>query len=224
MNRRYLDDDFYGGAPARGRYAGDDRGFDDDRYRQQSQGMWNEHRQWPERGSQYERGPGYGGSYSGDDHRGWRQASHGYGHGSGDYGSGYGMRDDERFGGYPGGSARGPWGGSQGGHGAQDDGQYGSGQGFGGARSRTGSADFHGGQSGRGSYSSDADLPYDPDYDQWRREQMRSLDEDYRNWRGERYKKFSDDFSTWRSNRPAGSSSSAASVSGQSASKGSTKE
>jgi hypothetical protein len=42
---------------------------------------------------------------------------------------------------------------------------------------------------------------HDPDYQQWRNEQLRNLDEDYESWRGERYKKFSDDFNTWRSNR-----------------------
>ncbi|MES2960195.1 MAG: hypothetical protein V4792_18555, partial [Pseudomonadota bacterium] len=36
------------------------------------------------------------------------------------------------------------------------------------------------------------DQQFDPDYHQWRREQMQALDEDYRNWREDRYKKFSD--------------------------------
>ncbi len=45
---------------------------------------------------------------------------------------------------------------------------------------------------------------YDPDYQQWRDEQMRNLDNDYHAWRGERYKKFSDEFGAWRSSRPAG--------------------
>lgn len=45
---------------------------------------------------------------------------------------------------------------------------------------------------------------YDPDYQQWREEQMRNLDKDYHAWRGERYKKFSDEFGAWRSSRPAG--------------------
>jgi hypothetical protein len=43
--------------------------------------------------------------------------------------------------------------------------------------------------------------PFDPDYRQWRNEQMQSLDDDYRNWRRDRYKKFADEFSTWRSSR-----------------------
>ena len=42
---------------------------------------------------------------------------------------------------------------------------------------------------------------YDPDYQQWRNEQMRNLDNDYESWRADRYKKFSDEFNTWRSNR-----------------------
>lgn len=61
---------------------------------------------------------------------------------------------------------------------------------------------------GRDAYRPEqSNVPYDPDYDQWRREQLRGLDEDYRNWREERYKKFSDEFSSWRSNRPAKSGS-----------------
>ncbi len=57
---------------------------------------------------------------------------------------------------------------------------------------------------------------FDPDYRQWRNEQMRKLDEDYDEWRRDRYKKFSDEFTQWRSNRPqpsAPASSSAASMS-----------
>lgn len=42
---------------------------------------------------------------------------------------------------------------------------------------------------------------FDPDYHQWRSEQMSLLDKDYRAWRDDRYKKFSEDFNTWRSNR-----------------------
>jgi len=41
----------------------------------------------------------------------------------------------------------------------------------------------------------------DPDYQQWRQEQLRLLDEDYQSWRKERYQKFSEDFNTWRSSR-----------------------
>ncbi|MBV7428261.1 MULTISPECIES: hypothetical protein [unclassified Acidovorax] len=42
---------------------------------------------------------------------------------------------------------------------------------------------------------------HDPDYQQWRQEQLRLLDEDYQSWRKERYEKFSDDFNTWRTSR-----------------------
>lgn len=42
---------------------------------------------------------------------------------------------------------------------------------------------------------------FDPDYQQWRSEQMRNLDDDYRNWRRDRYKKFSEEFTTWRNSR-----------------------
>ncbi len=42
---------------------------------------------------------------------------------------------------------------------------------------------------------------HDPDYLQWRNEQLRSLDSDYESWRRERYQKFSEDFNTWRSQR-----------------------
>ena len=42
----------------------------------------------------------------------------------------------------------------------------------------------------------------DPDYHQWRSEQIRQLDDDYDQWRRERYQKFSEDFNNWRSTRP----------------------
>lgn len=45
------------------------------------------------------------------------------------------------------------------------------------------------------------DDQFDPDYHQWRSEQMRALDEDYRSWRQDRYKKFSDEFDRWRAER-----------------------
>lgn len=43
----------------------------------------------------------------------------------------------------------------------------------------------------------------DPDYHQWRREQIQNLDSDYDEWRQQRYSKFADEFNSWRSNRPA---------------------
>ncbi len=42
---------------------------------------------------------------------------------------------------------------------------------------------------------------FDPDYYQWRSEQLNALDADYQTWREERYKKFADEFSQWRSGR-----------------------
>jgi hypothetical protein len=46
----------------------------------------------------------------------------------------------------------------------------------------------------------------DPDYHQWREEQIRKLDDDYDSWRNERYKKFSSDFDSWRKNRSGSAS------------------
>lgn len=45
---------------------------------------------------------------------------------------------------------------------------------------------------------------FDPDYHQWRSEQIRKLDSDYDDWRRERYTKFSDDFNNWRNTRSTG--------------------
>lgn len=56
---------------------------------------------------------------------------------------------------------------------------------------------------GSGDYPGHARHP-DPDYHQWRQEQIRNLDRDYNDWRQERYHKFSSDFDSWRSNRPRG--------------------
>lgn len=42
---------------------------------------------------------------------------------------------------------------------------------------------------------------YDPDYEQWRNEQMRQLDEDFEAYRRERYGKFAEDFNAWRARR-----------------------
>lgn len=62
------------------------------------------------------------------------------------------------------------------------------------------------GASGRGDRSADwqsqgHQTHYDPDYEQWRAEQMRAFDADYHGWRQERYQKFSEDFGKWRSER-----------------------
>jgi hypothetical protein len=48
---------------------------------------------------------------------------------------------------------------------------------------------------GPGTGAASPDEDFDPDYLQWREEQLRSLDEDYRAWRQQ---KFADDFSQWR--------------------------
>ena len=42
---------------------------------------------------------------------------------------------------------------------------------------------------------------HDPDYHQWRSEQVRQLDRDYDQWRQHRYQRFADEFDEWRSNR-----------------------
>ncbi len=42
---------------------------------------------------------------------------------------------------------------------------------------------------------------HDPEYCQWRQEQIRSLDDSYSAWRDERYSKFAKDFGEWRKNR-----------------------
>ena len=70
---------------------------------------------------------------------------------------------------------------------------YEGGQGYGGYGGGSG-AQGYGGQAGRQQHR-------DPDYHQWREEQLRMLDDDYDSWRKERYQKFSDEFNTWRSNR-----------------------
>lgn len=45
---------------------------------------------------------------------------------------------------------------------------------------------------------------FDPDYHEWRAEQMRQLDKDYALWRQERYQKFAEEFETWRRHRFSG--------------------
>jgi hypothetical protein len=42
---------------------------------------------------------------------------------------------------------------------------------------------------------------FDPEYQQWREQQMRELDTDYSHWRRERYEKFSQEFNEWREAR-----------------------
>lgn len=64
-----------------------------------------------------------------------------------------------------------------------------------------GYARHQGYQSGPGGHGSGYDNQFDPDYHQWRTEQLRSLDNDYHSWRQDRYKKFSDEFNSWRNSR-----------------------
>lgn len=59
----------------------------------------------------------------------------------------------------------------------------------------------YGDQLGYGSYQDRSQQHHDPDYQQWREQQLRNLDDEYQSWRGERYKKFSDEFDSWRKNR-----------------------
>jgi hypothetical protein len=42
---------------------------------------------------------------------------------------------------------------------------------------------------------------HDPDYRQWRNEQLSRFDLDYAEWRQDRYQRFSEDFENWRANR-----------------------
>ena len=42
---------------------------------------------------------------------------------------------------------------------------------------------------------------HDPDYHQWRSEQLSRLDRDYDEWRQHRYQRFSEEFDNWRTNR-----------------------
>lgn len=102
-------------------------------------------------------------------------------------------------------------GGYEGGRGTEDRGDYGRFQGgSGGYRSNAGpyaGSQTYGGygdQLGYGSYQGRSQQHHDPDYQQWREQQLRNLDDDYQSWRGERYKKFSDEFDSWRKNRQQG--------------------
>lgn len=65
---------------------------------------------------------------------------------------------------------------------------------------------YFGGYQSGGGFEAGSNEQFDPDYHQWRSEQIRNLDEDYRSWRNDRYKKFADEFNTWRSQRSAGGS------------------
>jgi hypothetical protein len=54
---------------------------------------------------------------------------------------------------------------------------------------------------GQRSAGTQADEDFDPDYLQWREEQLRQLDEDYRAWRQH---KFAEDFRQWRTRSSGG--------------------
>ncbi|GHC88886.1 hypothetical protein GCM10007320_36150 [Pseudorhodoferax aquiterrae] len=135
------------------------------------------------RGGEY---GGYGGADAGYRNQSYRQGGYGYDEGR-DWNRTYGSDEDryghERYQGGSGGyrSNTGPYAGSQ---------TYGG----------------YGDQLGYGSYQGGRQQQHhhDPDYQQWREQQLRNLDEDYQSWRGERYKKFSDEFDTWRKNRQSG--------------------
>lgn len=82
---------------------------------------------------------------------------------------------------------------------------------YGGAYSSPSGGGYYGSDYQRGGDWADRPRPtglesrndFDPDYHQWRNEQVRQLDSDYQSWRKDRYKKFADEFSSWRSSRPA---------------------
>ncbi len=90
-----------------------------------------------------------------------------------------------------------------------DDGQHRYQGGAGGYRSNAGpyaGSQTYGGYGDQLGYGSGSDRQergraHDPDYQQWREQQLRRLDEDYASWRGERYQKFSEEFDQWRRNR-----------------------
>ncbi len=56
-------------------------------------------------------------------------------------------------------------------------------------------------QGGFEGYAGNGGHLHDPDYHQWRTEQIRGLDNDYKAWREERYSKFSNEFGEWRKGR-----------------------
>lgn len=93
----------------------------------------------------------------------------------------------------------------------EDGGSFGWDQGYGagaqdGYEDMQGYGGYGGYETGRGartygSPSRQQQQRRDPDYHQWREEQLRMLDDDYESWRKERYQKFSEEFNTWRANR-----------------------
>ena len=53
----------------------------------------------------------------------------------------------------------------------------------------------------QGNFGHSGGQHHDPDYHQWRNEQIRGLDNDYKAWREERYSNFSNEFGEWRKGR-----------------------
>lgn len=171
-------------------------------------------------GTQSQRGRDYGArpAYRGDG----SHVTPGNYQGAGYQGSGYeggrGMDEGRGQGGYAGGDpgdyrpydfGTGDYGGGNFGTGNYGgNGEYGGGYGTGGyyGAGRWGGSDYDerhraGQRGGQGFDDSRNQTHYDPDYLQWRQQQMRELDNDYNTWRQDRYKKFSDEFSSWRDNR-----------------------
>ncbi len=186
------------------------RGRSEDQSRDRYPDRWGRHGRPQGSGSEYgdaygterfgPRSSGYGG-YDGDQ-AGFDQG--GYGRGGG-YGVGRFPEDSARYGRQQQPSNYG--GGRQGGYNDRFIDDYGSrqrGEQYGRGEDRY-SQGFYGDASrfGRGMQQGERESRshHDPDYQQWRTEQLRSLDNDYEAWRGERYKKFSEDFNTWRSSR-----------------------
>ncbi len=134
---------------------------------------------------------GYGSQGFNSDGSDYRDQDHRGSHDRGDR-----MRSRAGYGGYGGDNQQdhGRFQGGSGGY-ASNTGAYAGSQPYGGPSDQLG----YGSNQGDGRRHHD-----DPDYAQWRDEQMRNLDQDYHAWRGERYKKFSEEFGEWRRNRPAG--------------------
>ncbi|KQP21990.1 hypothetical protein [Pseudorhodoferax sp. Leaf267] len=133
---------------------------------------------------------GYGGYGTQDFDQGYRSQDQRRGYNPYDQGqpqAGYWGQEDQRD--------RGRFQGGSGGY-QSNTGAYAGAQNYGGSSDQLGYGSNQGGGRHQGHW--------DPDYQQWRDEQVRNLDNDYHSWRGERYKKFSDEFSEWRKNRPAG--------------------
>lgn len=155
----------------------------------------------PRGGSEFGSSSGYGG-YGGE--------NHGYGRG--------GTPDYRQ--GSPNSWGRGEWAGEFGDAAAADyagsqDGARGS-RGQGGFGYGAGQGSYGGpGQWGRGEYGGEygrGQPQHDPDYLQWREEQIRKLDSEYQSWREERYRRFSEDFNSWRAARSGGQGQNASSL------------